>query len=63
MKEIGGTIFKLNDLNYSIWKSWVEDLLFYKDLYDPIEEDLARPKDKDERAWERMNRKTIGLIR
>ncbi|PKI55608.1 hypothetical protein CRG98_024001 [Punica granatum] len=34
-----------------------------KDLYDPIEGDSAKPKDKDDKAWEHTNRKTIGLIR
>ncbi|PKI48982.1 hypothetical protein CRG98_030569, partial [Punica granatum] len=33
-----------------------------RDLYDPIEGDSAKPKDKDDKAWERTNRRTIGLI-
>lgn len=32
--------------NYSIWKSQIEGLLFYKDLYDPIEGDGAKSSDK-----------------
>ncbi|PKI67515.1 hypothetical protein CRG98_012099 [Punica granatum] len=36
---------------------------FSTDLYDPIEGDSTKPKDKDDKAWERTNRKTIGLIR
>ncbi|PKI37165.1 hypothetical protein CRG98_042444, partial [Punica granatum] len=59
MEESTGSMFKLNATNYSIWKSRMEDLLFYRDLYDPIEGDSAKPKDKDDKAWERTNRKTI----
>ena len=40
----------------------MEDILYCKDLYDPIEEDNAKPKDKTEKKRERMNRKTIGII-
>ncbi|PKI48889.1 hypothetical protein CRG98_030737 [Punica granatum] len=63
MEESTGSMFKFNATNYSIWKSRMEDLLFCRDLYDPIEGDSAKPKDKDDKAWERINRKTIGLIR
>ncbi|PKI75267.1 hypothetical protein CRG98_004307 [Punica granatum] len=41
----------------------MENLLFCRDLYDPIEGDSGKPKDKDDKVWERTNRKTIGLIR
>lgn len=40
----------------------MEDLLFYKYLCDPIEGNLTRPKDKNDKVWERMNKKSIGLI-
>ncbi|PKI54960.1 hypothetical protein CRG98_024632 [Punica granatum] len=40
----------------------MEDLLFCRDLYNPIEGDSAKPKYKDDKAWERVNWKTIGLI-
>ncbi|PKI66050.1 hypothetical protein CRG98_013545 [Punica granatum] len=33
-----------------------------RDRYNPIEGDSAKPKDKDDKAWEQANRKTIGLI-
>ncbi|PKI40481.1 hypothetical protein CRG98_039117 [Punica granatum] len=56
-------MFKLNATNYSIWKYRMEDLLFCRDLYDLIEGDSAKPKDKDDKAWESTNQKTIGLIR
>ena len=37
---------KLNSLNYSIWKPIIEDLIYCRDLYDPIEGALAKPRDK-----------------
>ncbi|PKI65433.1 hypothetical protein CRG98_014172 [Punica granatum] len=49
MDESIGSMFKLNATNYSIWKSQMEDLLFCKDLYNPIEGDSAKPKDKDDK--------------
>ena len=37
------TMIKLSALNYSIWKLMMEDVLYYKDLHDPIEGDSAKP--------------------
>ena len=41
----------------------MEDLLYCKDLYDPIEGDSAKPEGKTDQDWQKLNRKTIGLIR
>ncbi|KAA8515633.1 hypothetical protein F0562_018756 [Nyssa sinensis] len=41
----------------------MEDILYCKDLYEPIEEDIAKPKDMDDEKWKRLYRKTIGNIR
>ena len=49
--------------NYVLWKSMMEDFLFYKDLYDPLEnkgDKLVAMKDGE---WKKMNRKSIGLIK
>ena len=40
-KVIRGPLIKLTT-NYSLWKSMMEDLLNYKDLYDLIEGDNAK---------------------
>nr|KYP64087.1 hypothetical protein KK1_018675 [Cajanus cajan] len=37
---------KFDSTNYSIGKSRMEDLLFCKDLYDPIEVNGTKPADK-----------------
>ncbi|KAA8515916.1 hypothetical protein F0562_019095 [Nyssa sinensis] len=41
----------------------MEDILYCKDLYEPIEGDTAKPKDMDDEKWKRLHRKTIGHIR
>ena len=57
------TMIKLSASNYSIWKPMMEDVLYYKDLHDPIEGDSAKPSNMSYRNWEKLNRKTIGCIR
>ena len=42
MEYTSGTMIKLSASNYSIWKSMIEDVLYCKDLHDPIEGDSAR---------------------
>ena len=54
---------KLSASNYLIWKPMMEDVLYCKDLHDPIEGDSAKPSDMPNRDWEKLNRKTIGCIR
>ena len=36
------TMIKLSALNYSIWKPMMEDVLYCKDLDNPIEGDSAK---------------------
>ncbi|GFS39374.1 transcription regulator [Actinidia rufa] len=41
----------------------MEDILFCKDLHDPLENKGEKPEAKKDEEWRKMNRKTIGLIR
>ena len=41
----------------------MEDLLNCKDLFDPIEENGVKPSEMADKAWSKMNKKTIGQIR
>lgn len=41
----------------------MEDILYCKDLHDPIVGDSARPSNVTEKDREEMHRKTIGYIR
>lgn len=44
-------IIKLNSTYYPLWKTLMDDMLYIKDLYDFIEGDTSRPKDKDDGEW------------
>ena len=41
----------------------MKDVLYCKDLHDPIEGDSAKPSYMSDRDWEKLNRKTVGCIR
>ncbi|GFY93027.1 hypothetical protein Acr_08g0014230 [Actinidia rufa] len=41
----------------------MEDILFCKDLHDPLENKEEKPEATKDEEWRKMNRKTIGLIR
>ncbi|KAK3441231.1 hypothetical protein EUGRSUZ_B01489 [Eucalyptus grandis] len=44
----GGNMFKLNALNYSIWKSRVKDMLYCKDWFDLVDGDDAYSMEANE---------------
>ena len=39
------TMIKLTASNYSIWKQMMEDVLYCKDLHNPVEGDNAKPSE------------------
>ncbi|GFY92660.1 hypothetical protein Acr_08g0010560 [Actinidia rufa] len=41
----------------------MEDILFCKDLHNPLDNKGEKPVAKKDKEWRKMNRKTIGLIR
>ena len=41
----------------------MEDILFCKDLYDPLENKWYKPATIKDEEWKKMNRKTIGQIK
>ena len=61
---------KLTSTNYSIWRPMMEDLLYCKDLFDPIDVDKTKkdvqptkPEKMTDKEWEKLKRKTLGTIR
>ena len=56
-------MIRLISSNYSIWKPRMEDILYCKDLYAPIDGNKSKPKDMSEAEWKIMHRKTVALIR
>ena len=62
-ENYSGPMIKLMATNYSLWKSMMEDHLNYKDLYDPIEGDNAKPSEISDVDWKKVKKKTLGAIR
>nr|XP_040249189.1 uncharacterized protein LOC120966742 [Aegilops tauschii subsp. strangulata] len=55
-------MIKLDSSNYSLWKPMMEDILYCKDLYEPIGKDKI-PTGVTEEEWRVLHRKAIGMIR
>ena len=58
-----GRMSSFNGSNWVTWKTKMEDLLFCKDLYGPIEGDSGKPEGMKDDEWNRLNRKAVGVIR
>ncbi|CAL9128159.1 unnamed protein product [Musa acuminata var. zebrina] len=56
-------MISLNGNNWMIWKPRMEDLLYCKDLNEPLQGDSAKPTTMTDNEWKRLDRKTIGFIR
>ena len=56
-------MMKLTRSNWVTWKSRMEDMLYCKDLHEPIEGIKSKPENMSDANWTKMNRKTIGTIR
>lgn len=59
MEESSSVMVKLTSSNYSIWKPRMEDILYCKDLYEPIQGDDSKPEGKTYNEREIMNRKLL----
>ncbi|GKV52757.1 hypothetical protein SLEP1_g59325 [Rubroshorea leprosula] len=58
----GSTMIKLNTSNYSLWKTLMEDKLFCKHLYDPIEHKGIKPAEMNDADWKKIDRKAYAVI-
>ena len=63
MEEANSGIIKLTASNYSIWKTRMEDILYCKELFEPIECRGYKLVTTIEDEQKKLNRKTIGQIR
>ena len=52
----------LNPTNYSTWKTRMEDILYVKDLYEPILNENVWTG-VNQKEWEILNRKGVATIR
>ena len=55
-------MIKISASNYLIWKPMMKDVLYCKDLHDPIKGDNAKPSEMSDKDWEKLNRKTIDVL-
>ena len=52
-------IEKFNGTNFRFWYMQMEDYLYQKDLYLPLDEKLQTMKDEE---WKVLDRKTLGIV-
>ena len=63
MEESLACMIKLKSQNYGIWKSRMKDLLYMKDLHEPIKGKEAWCADLDDKKWAQLNQNIVGTIR
>jgi hypothetical protein len=63
MEELSNSMVKLTASNYSIWKTRMKDILYCKELFEPIELNVIKPDAKTDDEWKKLNRKAVGHIR
>ena len=63
MEKTDNGMIKLAAFNYSIWNARMEDILYYKELFEPIECKGYKSITTTEDEWKKLNKKTIGQIR
>ena len=56
------TMLKLTSSNYSIWKPRMEDILYCKDMYEPLQNGGEKPVGKSDTKWSILNRKAVAGI-
>jgi hypothetical protein len=53
---------KFNDQNYQLWKMKMEDCLYHKDLFLPLDEIKRKPMSMTDEEWKVIDRKALGTI-
>lgn len=56
-------MIKLNSTKYTLYKTLMKDILYNKDLYDPIEEGKCKPTDKFDVEWNKISQEVVAIIR
>ena len=63
MADEGKKVEKFNGQNYQLWKMQMEDYLYQKDLWRPLEGKAKKPAAMSDEDWEILDRKALGSIR
>ena len=45
----------LSAINYALWKPKIKDILFYKNLYGPLENKGDKSRVTNDEKWKKMN--------
>ena len=62
MEEGKFRVNKVNGQNYHLWKMQMEDYLYKKDLYLPLDGKEKQPVAMKDEEWGVLNRKALGTI-
>ena len=54
---------KFNGQGFQFWKMQMEDYLYQKDLYQPLEDKTKKPSSMSDEEWGLLDRKALGAIR
>ena len=52
--SLSSVMIKVTTLNYVIWKLWMEDVLYCKDLFAPLE-NIGKKPEATKEDWKKMN--------
>jgi hypothetical protein len=63
MEESSNSMVKLIASNYSICKIRMEDILYFNELFDPIEFKGVKSIAITNDDWKKLNRKVVGYIK
>lgn len=56
-------IEKFDGSNFNLWKMQIEDYLYQKDLYLPLDGVEKKPSEIKDEQWRIFDRKALGLVR
>ena len=62
MEDSKFKIEKFNGQNFQLWKIQMEDYLYQKDLWKPLEGKAKRQETITDEDWEILDRKELGSI-
>ena len=54
---------RFNGQGFQFWKMQMEDYLYQKDLYLPLEDKRSKPTSMSDGEWNLLNRKALGAVR
>jgi len=63
MEKKDSGMIKLASSNYFLWKTMMEDQLYYNDLALSLECKGIKPDEMDEVKWNELNRKATANVR